>query len=152
MLSIPALVYPKPLQARGSFTRSDIWNAIKRLKLNKAPGLDGIKNIVLKECVESLTNNLYYIYRAILKLNTYPTCWLMSLTIVLHKPGKPAYDVAKAYQPIGLLDTMGKLFSVMIHMDSFLSSHTYSTLTYISHTYDSLLPQTLFFLPTLTPL
>ena len=41
----------------------------------------------------------------------------MSLTIVLHKPGKPAYDVAKAYQPIGLLDTMGKLFSTLITAD-----------------------------------
>ena len=97
MSSIPASVYLKLLQARGNFTRSNIWNAIKRLKPNKAPGLDGIKNIVLKECIESLINNLYYIYRTILKLNTYPTHWLMSLTIVLRKPGKPAYDVAKAY-------------------------------------------------------
>ena len=32
---------------------------------------------------------------------------------------------------------------VTIHTDSFLSSHTYSTLTHISHAYDSLLPHLL---------
>ena len=32
---------------------------------------------------------------------------------------------------------------VMIHTDSFLSSHTYSTLTHVSHAYDSLLPHLL---------
>ena len=52
--------------------------------------------------------------------------------------------------------------SVTIHMDSFLSSHTCSTLTHISHAYDSLLPHLLhsdsylsclwLIAPTLTPL
>ena len=83
--SILISAYPKALQARGTFTRSNIQDTIKSLKLNKVPGLDRIKNIVLRECVESLIDNLYYIYRAILKLNTYPTQWLTSLTIVLLK-------------------------------------------------------------------
>ena len=109
--SILISVYPNPLLARGTFTRADIRNPIKNLKLNKAPGLDRIKNLVLKECVEPLIDNLYHIYRAILKLNIYPTCWLMSLMVVLRKPGK------LAYWPIGLLDTMGKLFSALIASD-----------------------------------
>jgi len=34
--------------------------------------------------------------------------------LILCKPGKPAYDMAKAYCPIGLLDTIGKLLSTLV--------------------------------------
>ena len=37
--------------------------------------------------------------------------------IVLRKPGKPVYNVAKAYHTIGLLDTIGKLFSTLVAAD-----------------------------------
>ena len=37
--------------------------------------------------------------------------------IVLCKAGKPTYNVAKAYRPIGLLDMLGKLFSVLVAGD-----------------------------------
>lgn len=57
-----------------------------------------------------------------MELNVYPSHWLSLLTIVLRKPGKPAYNVSKAYRPIGLLDTIGKLFSTLITLDlSFLA-------------------------------
>ena len=39
------------------------------------------------------------------------------LTIVLCKPGKADYGVAKAYCPIGLLETISKLFSILIATD-----------------------------------
>ena len=115
--TIPATADPKPLPARGIFTRIDIRKAIKNLKPNKAPGPDGIKNIVIQQCADTIIDNLFFIFCAILKLNTYTTQWLNILTIVLRKPRKPAYNVAKAYWPIGLLDTLGKLFSTLIADD-----------------------------------
>ena len=72
--------------------------------------------VVLQECAEMLIDNLYYIYHMILELNTYPLKWLISLT-VLQKPGNATYDVTKAYQPIGLLDALEKLFSTPIAAD-----------------------------------
>ena len=114
---IPDYVYPEPLKPKGTFTRDNIREAVKKLKPYKAPGLDGIQNVVLQECIETIVDNLYYIYRAVLKLNTYPSRWLILLTIVLRKAGKAAYDVAKSYRPIGLLDTLGKLLSTLIVMD-----------------------------------
>ena len=53
--------------------------------------------------------------------------------IVLCKAGKPAYNVAKAYRPIGLLNTLGKLFSVLEAGD----------LSYLAEKHD-LLPATQF--------
>lgn len=72
---------------------------------------------MIQQCVDTIIDNLFFVFRAILKLNTYPTQWLNILTIVLRKPRKPAYNVAKAYWPIGLLDTLGKLFSTLIADD-----------------------------------
>lgn len=61
----------------------------------------------------TLTNHLYYIFRAIFELNIYPSKWRESITVVLWKPGKPSYENPKAYRPIALLNTMGKLFSMI---------------------------------------
>jgi hypothetical protein len=118
---IPDTIYPKPLKAKGIFSRNDIRKAVKKLKPFKAPGVDGIHNVVLQECIDTIIDNLYYIFRAILIHKSYPTRWLTLLTVVLRKAGKIAYNVAKAYRPIGLLDTIGKLFSSLIAEDlSFL--------------------------------
>ena len=95
---------------------------INKLKPYKAPGLDGIQNVVLKECADTIIDNLYFIFKAILELNAYPSRWLKSLPIMLCKPGKPEYNVAKSYHPIGLLNTIGKLFSTLVAADiSFLA-------------------------------
>ena len=49
-----------------------------------------------------------------------------------------------SYDESQLVPTVNIMLNyVTIHMDSFLSSHTYSTLTHISHDYDSSLPHLL---------
>ena len=57
------------------------------------------------------------------------TCWMLCETwqeglpsvcfeeVVQNSVGKPAYDVAKVYHPIGLLDTLCKLFSTLVAAD-----------------------------------
>ena len=98
---IPDTAYPKLLKARGIFSRKDIKDMIRKLKPYKAPGVDGIQNIVLQECTDVLIDNIYFIYWAVFELGSYPLCWLTILTIVLRKAGKSAYNIAKAYHPIG---------------------------------------------------
>lgn len=66
--SIPHSVYPEPLPAKGIFSKANIRNSIKNLKPQKTPGLDGIKNIILKECVDMVIDNLYHIFHTIVKL------------------------------------------------------------------------------------
>ena len=94
---------------------------VRTLKPYKAPRPDGIPNIILMKCIDVIIDHLFYIYRASLEFAFYYDYWLTSLTLVLRKPGKPAYDVAKTYRPIGLLDTIGKLLSTLVATDlSFL--------------------------------
>jgi len=72
---------------------------------------------VLKKCIDKIVDRLYYIYRAIFELDVYPDEWRESTTVVLRKPGKPSYEEPKAYRPIALLNTLGKLFSSIMADD-----------------------------------
>jgi hypothetical protein len=108
--SVPSnFTYPRPLPGIKFFSRHCIRQAIKKLSLYKAPRPDGIPNVVLIKCVDVLIDHLFFIYRATFELNVYHPRWRESITVVLRKIGKAAYDLAKAYRPIGLIDTIGKL-------------------------------------------
>ena len=85
-----------------------------RLFAHKAPGPDGVPNVVLKKSINAIATHLYFIFRAVFELETYPSEWKESIMVVLCKPGKPSYHHPKAYQPIALLNTMGKLLSSLI--------------------------------------
>ena len=95
------------------FSRAHICQVISSLSPYKAPGPDQIPNVVLMKCCDNIIDHLFYIFRAIIELNVYHPRWLESTTLVLRKIGKPSYDVAKAYCPIGLLDTILKVFSTL---------------------------------------
>ena len=72
---------------------------------------------MLKKSIKAIVTHLYFIFRAIFELETYPSEWKESITVVLRKPGKPSYQEPKAYRPIALLNTIGKLFSSLIADD-----------------------------------
>jgi Endonuclease-reverse transcriptase len=102
--------YPMPLK----FTMPaahQISRRIARTSPFKGPGEDGIPNVVLKECMSLLTPLLHACLTAILNLKYFPQRWRTWKTIVLRKPGRPDYTIAKAYRPIALYDTMGKIIS-----------------------------------------
>ena len=106
--------YPDPLPDPLPITANQIKSHIANLPPFKAHGLDGIPNIVLKECSELLTTPLTTIFKAILEYNTYYDPWNVSITVVLRKPGKPSYEIPKAYHPIALLSTLAKLLTAII--------------------------------------
>ena len=95
-------------------TRDQIRRHLAKLKPYKAPGPDGIPNIVLIKCADLITNRLYYIYKAMIEQGLYYAPWKHFTTVVLRKPGKPKYNVAKAYRPIALLNTMIKVLTAIL--------------------------------------
>jgi hypothetical protein len=109
--------YPSHIPGIKFFTRQRIKQIALTLKPHKAPGPNGIPNIMFTKAIDMLVNHLFYIYKAVFELNIYHNRWLTSTTLVLRKPGKPAYNVPNTYRPIGLLDTIGKLFSTLVAAD-----------------------------------
>jgi hypothetical protein len=106
--------YPAPACSTHKVMRDQIRRQLKRLKPYKAPGPDNIPNIVLSQCIDILTDRLLHIYSAILERGLYYKPWKQFTMVVLRKPGKPRYNVPKAYHPIALLNTLGKVLTAII--------------------------------------
>jgi hypothetical protein len=47
-------------------------------------------------------------------LSHWPTHFKESLSVIIPKPGKPSYSTPKAFRPIVLLNTLGKLVEKML--------------------------------------
>jgi ribonuclease HI len=106
--------YPDPLPDPQPPDKPQIERAIRRLSPYKAPGPDGIPNVVLQKCYALIADRLTYIYRAILELEEFFDPWREFTTIVLRKPDKPNYEIPKAYRPIALISTMSKVLTAIV--------------------------------------
>jgi len=105
--------YPDPIAMHPPIQTSQISRAIAKLSGYKAPGPDGISNIVFKQCSDTLIPYLTHLFNAVFTHKTYYPPWKSFTTVVLRKPGKPDYTVPKAYRPIALLNSTCKLLTVM---------------------------------------
>ncbi len=113
----PECQYPEPLESNTPITVEQIERHIKALSPYKAPGLDGIPNIVLQKCSKTVAPVLAHIFTSSIENGWYHQSWKDSITCVLKKPGKPNYQVPKAYRPIALLSTTAKLLSAIVAED-----------------------------------
>lgn len=107
-------VYPPELSISQEVVAEEIISILKTLAPDKAPGPDGIPNRFLRECREVLAEPLAKLFQDCLQRSYHPIPLRHSRTVVLRKPQKPAYDVAKAYRPIALLNTLGKVLEKVV--------------------------------------
>lgn len=89
-------------------TRDEIIGYVTKLANNKAPGLDGINNQMLKMLPGEAGLRLVAIINAVFVLQHFPTPWKVAKVVVFPKPGKNLRNPT-SYRPISLLMTMGKL-------------------------------------------
>ena len=106
----------KPTKVWNSFSKQELIDAIEKCNKSSAPDPDKliwshIKSIVNnKECVFKLLE----ITNAYIELGHWLSHFKMSTIVIISKPNKSIYDSPKAYYPIVLLNTIGKLFKKMI--------------------------------------
>ena len=110
----PNVDYPPQCEKAGKITRESITRQLRKLKPYKAPGPDGIPNIVLTKCADLLVDRLHHIFTAIYDKKLYHAPWKNFTAIVLRKPGKANYDIPKAYRPIALINTMWKVLTAIL--------------------------------------
>jgi len=103
--TLDSCTYPPECESVGTITAEQIHMQLKKLKLYKAPGPDGILNIILTKSTDLIVERLMHIYQAMLKEGLIYKLWKEFITVVLRKPGKPRYDMLKAYRPISVAAT-----------------------------------------------
>ncbi|GBN72808.1 putative RNA-directed DNA polymerase from transposon X-element [Araneus ventricosus] len=92
---------------------SEITEFIKSTKINKAPGIDGITNKMLKNLPLKILLKLANLYNYMFKLKYFPQCWKTARILPILKPGKdPTKPIS--YRPISLLSTLSKLGEKLI--------------------------------------
>ena len=63
----PTEKFPKACKEAGRITREQIWMQLKSIKPYKAPGPNGIPNIVISKCADLIVDRLFYIFEAMLE-------------------------------------------------------------------------------------
>ncbi|KAH7669983.1 endonuclease-reverse transcriptase [Aphelenchoides avenae] len=93
-------------------TVSEVEEALKRFKNEKAPGPDGITAEMLKAGGQRLWEQLAKFFTACMRKKRIPLKWKESRTVLLYKKGDP--NDVKNYRPICLLPVTYKLFTKVI--------------------------------------
>ncbi len=96
----------------------DVYEALSKLKTNKATGPDNIGNILLKRCAPSISNVLTRIFNLSLSIGKFPKGWKIANIVPIHKKGS-VHDF-KNYRPVSLLPCVSKIFEKLIFKEVYL--------------------------------
>lgn len=92
----------------------EILEAIRSASPLKALGPDGLPNRVLQVIADIIVGHLAIIFNQSLRISYCPAHFRSSITVVLRKPDKDDYTIPKAYRPIALLNTIGKIMDAVV--------------------------------------
>lgn len=94
-------------------TSSEVSELAHRIPRGKAPGPDGVPDLVVKEIATHRPEILRDVYNICLREGVFPYPWKVAKLVLLRKGDKPLDDPS-SYRPICLLNTVGKFFERII--------------------------------------
>ena len=105
-------------------TAAEIFRAIRKLKMGKAPGQDGILTDILKTAADAVNNSklrgnntvveaLVLLFNYVFDNEVWPERWGTGVIVPLHKHDS-RLDPSN-YRPITLLSVVGKLFGIVVN-------------------------------------
>ncbi|KAF8631974.1 hypothetical protein AX14_010868, partial [Amanita brunnescens Koide BX004] len=105
-----------PVREFPPFATQEVLDAINLTTNNSAPGPNGISWELLKWVfgVHGAPEGLCHLFNCVRDSGRWPTWFKQSTCVIIPKPNKPKYNVPKAFRPISLLNTIGKLLTKII--------------------------------------
>jgi len=97
-----------------NITQSEIEGAMSRLKSNKAPGIDGFHNEILKILWKNKGIVIYNVLNKCLRDSYFPKCWKTAELVFILKDRNRVKTEIGSYRPIALLPTFGKIYERII--------------------------------------
>ncbi|GBO29077.1 RNA-directed DNA polymerase from mobile element jockey [Araneus ventricosus] len=92
---------------------SEVLDCIKSLRINKAPGIDGINNKMMKNLPLNTTLKITTSIHEIMTFGRFPTRWKSATVVPILKPGKDPTDTTSC-RPICLLPSLSKIAEHLI--------------------------------------
>ena len=111
--SMEHCVNVREVQVKG-FERQEVNVTVKRGKLGKAPGLDGLTSEILRVVWSTFPGCLMTLYNACLTYECFPNAWKKACVIALPKSPEKPRTVPARYRPISLLSVLGKTLERMM--------------------------------------
>lgn len=94
-------------------TNTEIMELSNRIPRGKAPGPDGVPDLIIRNVARYKPEILRDIFNKCLKESVFPRAWKIAKLVLLRKGDKPLEDPS-SYRPICLLNTVGKFFERLI--------------------------------------
>jgi CRISPR/Cas system-associated protein endoribonuclease Cas2 len=94
-------------------TKDEILLAIRKLKLRKAPGPDGLPGEFFKNALCAIVPFFLRFFNVLFEKGIYPENWTQSIMLPLYKKGDP--NNPSNYRGISLTDISGKIYGTIIN-------------------------------------
>jgi hypothetical protein len=96
------------------FALGEIEQKVMAAKPWKATGEDGLPAMVWRQLWPVVKDRVLLLFQTSLRDGELPTQWRNAKIVPLKKPGKDDYTLAKAWRPISLLSTLGKVLEAVV--------------------------------------
>ena len=95
--------------------KHEVEEVLKHLKYGKAAGIDDVPYEMFKNGGETVVGMLLKLYNKVWSEEKVPCNWNESRVVLLHKGGHKSKKELKNYRPIALMDTIGKIFCMVLN-------------------------------------
>ncbi|KAF8641265.1 hypothetical protein AX14_009972, partial [Amanita brunnescens Koide BX004] len=106
----------RPTRSFPLISLKEIWDALRPTSNSSAPGPDHVtwRHVKLALSFPDTDIAVRRIFNNVCLTGTWPQHFKESESVIIPKPNKPDYSIPKAYRPIALLNTLGKLLTKIL--------------------------------------